>query len=229
MNVVGLVLEFLFPGAIVLIAVGIIAWEVAPDDVGSLATTAPALFLAAGAIVAYLVGIVLRHYSLLPAPAKHYRERLSDSWTTLAPKLHRRLGRWSQQEVAVQKESANSQEGNQDLGEQQSHDLVSYLRDWVLANKADAVADYLMYQWRLARLARNCHVPLLIALGVCLSGVGIRAAGCDGIAAAYYGLGALSTGAALLAIGKVYRERLYWHVDILMRLADMEFASAPTE
>lgn len=105
------------------------------------------------------------------------------------------------------------------LEEEWTHDFVGSLRDYLLARCASDWSQYLMYQWNVARLARNSIFPLWTLAGAAAA-VGVRYVANHHTAMGVKLIAAAAAAVALsFGLRYVYRVRLCWHAEILVRTA----------
>lgn len=217
MGVSGLIAELVLPGGIIVAALILLAWGLGLAPVSDLSTSDSAIVLALGLVAAYLVGLVSREAPVVSPTERHYRSHLQEYWPDQTRYV---LDHLRFMELSLTREPL-ALDATQPLSltDNWTHDFVGVLRDYLLATCEGAWSEYLMYQWNVARLARNSILPLWI-LAASLLAVGIRR-----LVEHSYLTGAKFAIACLGAIGLscalryVYRARLCWHVEILLRTA----------
>jgi hypothetical protein len=232
MDLTGLVLEMLLPGILILFSAGLLIWEMGLLDLKNIVGIQGGLLVTGFLSFSYIIGVAVRHTFFLKSSAYHYRLRIQQLWPRLAMKLVEVLrSRIPVLDCSEEGQSRLPGSGTalKDFSDEQIHELVQYLRDMFLSKCEDSFGDYLMYQWRVARLARNCHLPLILCCSACfLSGIHRLVA--QGITLSWsffirainsswpFFAGAAVCGALAFRMVTVFKERLYWHVDILMRV-----------
>jgi hypothetical protein len=168
-------------------------------------------------LAAYLIGLISREVTVVRPTKYYYRRHLQELWPDQARYLIKHLA--SERPSLTRVPLSVEENGPLALDEEWTHDFVGSLRDYLLTRCASDWSQYLMYQWNVARLARNSIFPLW-TLSTATAAVGVRylanhhtATGTKLIVAA--------TAAFALSFGLryVYRVRLCWHAEILVRTA----------
>lgn len=214
MNISGLVLEMLIPGSIVLTSILLVL-----RDCGVVHETPTNWFVTFLFISAsYIIGLTFRHLTVVPKLTAFYQQRLNQRWPLALRSLSAKFG-------AVVLNNADTDENgavrfpfdpSNELNRVQCSELINFLRDFA-ASKASGLWDHIDYQWKLARIARNSHLPVLLfclstfELSVHSFARGDRWLGWDFLSLTIAAFG-LSWGLLY-----VYRQRIFWHLDVLVR------------
>jgi hypothetical protein len=225
MDLSGLIAEMLLPGMLILLAIFVPSLEFKIFDISPIKGELTIFILFYFGIFAYLLGIATRHLSVLKSPSYYYCISIHKYWSMLARRLVREmtevLGTKGMDGTHVPRLSMPEDEKGK-FSSAQGQELISWLRDRFLAEKEGALSEYLMYQWNLARLARNCHLPLLLVGLSCAIACFNRSSNNETLPTIYYASAALGCLGLAFGMRKVYKDRIFWHVDILMRVAATE-------
>jgi hypothetical protein len=222
MSLTGFFLELLIPGATACSAFLLVFLRFQPistqvmEKQGWLLLT---LFL----MCSYVVGIILRHASIFPKPKNYYCLRIEKEWPQVAKALARHLTEQLGPNIDEGEESGlQCPEKRAKFTANESAALITYLRDYLLSEKSSGISDLYNYEWRLSRLARNCALPLAMLSGACWISAGIEACRKTDYVGLYV-LGGIFAMAGILGLWHAYKKRIFWQVDILMRVGSFAF------
>jgi hypothetical protein len=216
MNLAGLVLELLVPGAIATIAVLLGLYEMGLLNDRALAVLNGVFGGTLFGICAYINGFALRHVGQwfeFMHDRYHYPRILNLYWRQLCREIIPRIS--DRLLIAPVSWGRETEESDDQVGE----GLIIYLREYIFANKQPMLSQYLTYQWNLARMARNSILPLLLLAVSFAIGVPLRRPSNWVCWLGFFW--ALVVG---LAMFRAYKQRLVWLTGVLMRFAAFEFA-----
>ena len=205
-------LEILFPGSVLSGTIVLVFWQLQPGVLASAEKGSGLLAAAIFTVVSYLLGLTTREYPIATkSTAYHFNHHLKAKWHSETLPLAKRLRASS---VGISLDLPRSTSA---IDEAWTHEFVSLLRDRLLSECETSWSDYLIYQWNIARLARNTVIPLYISAGVGII-LGIWQISRSAIE---LGIGEIISSIVLVGLAqvlrRVYRQRLCWHLDILMR------------
>jgi hypothetical protein len=222
MSLTGFFLELLIPGATACSAFLLVflRFQPIPSNVmekqGWLLLT---LFL----MCSYVVGIILRHALIFHKPKYYYCLHIEKEWPNVAKALALHLTQRLEPNIDRGEESGlQCPREPAQFTPNQCAALITYLRDYLLSEKSSGISDLFNYEWRLSRLARNCALPLAMLSGACWISAGIEAGEKTGYAGLYV-LGGIFAISGILGLWYAYKKRIFWQVDILMRVGSFAF------
>lgn len=213
----GLIAELILPGMVAVGAAFLVIWGFNIAAIAALSPADAVFLIPLALLAAYLVGLITREVSVVRPTKYFYRKHLEELWPEQARFLIKHLAserpRLTRVPITVDEAQPLA------LEEEWTHDFIGSLRDYLLARCASDWSQYLMYQWNVARLARNSIFPLW-TLTAAAAAVGARylthhdtAIGIKLLVAALVVFG------ISLGLRYVYRVRLCWHAEILVRTA----------
>ncbi len=212
-----MITELVLPGLVVVGAGFLAVWGFNVAAITSLAPADAVFLIPLALLAAYLIGLVSREVTVVRPTKYYYRRHLQELWPDQARYLIKHLA--SERPSLARVPLSVDESGPLVLEEEWTHDFVGSLRDYLLARCASDWSQYLMYQWNVARLARNSIFPSWIFAGAAAA-VGVRYLVNDHTGT---GVKLIVVAAAAFALSfglrYVYRVRLCWHAEILVRTA----------
>jgi hypothetical protein len=226
MNLTGFVLELLMPGAIATIAILIALFDAKvpiPITFNSLnGVFGVSLF----SVCAYLNGLVLRHatewFGFLH-DRHYYPGIIRRNWPHLCHKLVSIIS----ERLVVAPDGWGREIGATCEKDEIGEGLIIYLREYIFANKQQMLSQFLVYQWNLARMARNSFLPLLLLAASFV--IGILKPSSSSATPWIHWLGLAWSLTMSAGVLKAYRDRLIFLTGTLMRFAAFEFHQPKTE
>lgn len=206
MGLSGFVLELLVPGLLAILAPVVLALEFGIIDPGESSSLASTVLISSLLVAAYLAGIALRHLGrdpqwLCPHSEVCYQDQLSMQWPEKITEL--RL-RW-----------LDDAEGDS-LSSEAANEIVVRMRDYYLSTASEAWSGQLLYQWNVARVARNSLLPMILMIGS-LGAIVVRRIVVDGpLASLPYLLIVVGLLGLLVALRRAHRSRMGAMVDVLV-------------
>lgn len=215
MNSSGFVPEILVAGLLTLLAGMILMVEFSVVSFSELQDLDVALSLPALLATSYLVGLSGKHMSydqpglswLVTANREIYRERLMRRWPNFAMEL---INEWSEPDDHIEINDI------EEITAREARLVINRLRLYQLSNYESAYAEHLNYQWNLARISKNCIVPLGLVFIACVIAVMVNTLESSAKEATAYGLLAGLSFFLVLGMRKVHHERSAYHLDTLI-------------